>query len=101
MSRSGCCRAGLARGGAVLLAVAEVEQRGQPRIDHEHHAAPVAAVATRGSALGHELLAPEGDGPLAAVTGANLDASLVDELHGAPAVRRRRDRAPRLGSGGG
>ena len=42
----------------------------------------VAAVAARGTALGHELLAAERDGAVAAVTGSNADARLIDELHG-------------------
>ena len=77
--------AALADGALVLAAVAEVEQRREPFVDHQDDAAAVAAVAAGGPALGDELLATQGDGSVAAVPAAHPDAGFVDERgHGAP-----------------
>ena len=88
----------LARRGAVLAAVAKVEQGAQALVDLQHDAAAVAAVAARGAALGHELLAAEGDRAFATVARADPDVGLVDEGGQAAAVRlsrRRRQRRQR------
>ena len=78
-------RTALARWRPVFVAIAKVEQRGQSFVHFEDHAAAVAAVAARGSALWDVLLSAKGDRAIAAVTAVDADARLVDEGSHEPA----------------
>src|SRR5207302_9832483 len=67
---------------AVLALEAEVEQRGQPLVGLEDDVAAVAAIAARGAAARHELLAPKRYRAGTAVAGFDENFRLIDELHG-------------------
>ena len=58
--------------GPVLAHVPVVEQRGELRVDHQDDVAAVAAVAAGRTAARDELLAPPGDGAVAAVAGLHV-----------------------------
>jgi hypothetical protein len=59
--------------------VVEVEQRGDLRVDNEHDAAAVTAVATVGSAQRLELLAVDGGAAVTAGPRRHVDDHPVDE----------------------
>ncbi len=65
--------------GAMLVAIAEIEQRGEPLVHFQDHAAAIATIAAGRTTLGHELLAAPGHGAIAAVTATDVDARLIDE----------------------
>ena len=68
--------------GAEVVLVAEVEERGQARVDPQDDAAAAAAVAAVGTAPGDVRLAPEGRCAVAAVAGADPDLDAVEEHRG-------------------
>ncbi len=74
-------RAVLAAIGGQRPRVGEVEQGAHPAVALEDHVAAAAAVAAGGAAERNELLAAERDRAVAAVTGGDLHARLIDEPH--------------------
>jgi hypothetical protein len=72
----------LARLGLDYARVGEVEQRGQLRVGAQDYIAASTAVAPGGAAERAVLLAPHGDGAVAAIACMHLDRHFVDELHG-------------------
>src|SRR5665811_1659519 len=69
----------LAAAGLELMPRAQLGEIAQPGIGDQHHVAAVAAVAAVWPALGHVLLAPEGEAAVPAPSGQDVDASLVVE----------------------
>ena len=67
--------------GLEMLLVAEVDQRVEAVGAFDHDVAAAAAVAPVRAAELDELLAPERDAAGAALAGADIDASLIKELH--------------------
>src|SRR5690606_10086318 len=67
----------------VVLLIAVVQQRGELGIGRKPDRCAVASVASRRPPLLDELLAPEGDRAVPAISGLDVDPDLVDELHGA------------------
>ena len=65
--------------GPVVLAVAEVQQRGELRIGHHDHVPPVAAVPTGGSTPGYALLTAVRFGSGASRSSVHVDDGPVDE----------------------
>src|SRR3546814_6962471 len=65
------------------LLVAEVDQGVEVLRRLQPHAAAVAAIAAIGPAERDELLAPETDAAVAAVSGSDGDFGFVDQFHGA------------------
>src|SRR5262249_26487836 len=59
----------------------EIEERGEARIDGEHHVAAVTAVTAVGSAVRAELLAQGADTPLPTVAGTDVHLHFLDEFH--------------------
>ena len=68
--------------GLEVLLVAEVDQRVQAFDGYRPDIAAAPAIAAVRAAILDELLAPERDSAGAAVTGADKDFGLVEELHG-------------------
>ena len=69
--------------GLEMLLVAEVDQRVEAVGAFDHDVAAAPAIAAVGAAELDELLAPERDAARPAVAGADVDAGLIKELHGA------------------
>jgi hypothetical protein len=71
----------VAVGGAMDAREAVVDQRIDVAVGHRPDAAAAPAVAARGAAARHELLAPERGAAVAALAGVHLDFRFVDEFH--------------------
>src|SRR5690606_15933174 len=67
--------------GRVVLAILELEQRRELRVGDQPHVAAVASVSARRPARVHVRLAAPRNHAIASVTGADLDADLIDEAH--------------------
>src|SRR5205814_374187 len=72
-------RTGTTAFGAVSGPFAAVEKRAHVGVHLQHDAAALAAVAAVGPALGHVLLAPEADAPVAAASRLHVDLRLIVE----------------------
>ena len=71
----------LAAGGPYMLAIAQVEQGAELRIDLENHTPAVAAVAAVRTASGAVLFAQEADTALAAVTRFDKNPNFINKAH--------------------
>jgi hypothetical protein len=79
---------------SATMAILEVEQGEELRVGDEDDVAAVAAVAARGTTVGHVGLATERRATVPAVPGLDVDLGFVDELHDGASGAREDARTP-------